>query len=75
MKEVAAVKGPCSSPVTVLEIRQTIKKLKNKKSAGYDQISNYMIKLLPPAYLEGLATCFNKWLEEGTFPDCWKIAR
>lgn len=31
-----------------------IYKLKNKKSSGYEQVSNYMIKIFPPAYKQRL---------------------
>ena len=49
--------------------------MKNKKSSGYDQISNYMIKLLPPGYVHCLLKCFNDWLQEGRYPNFWKIAK
>ncbi|CAF3332049.1 unnamed protein product [Rotaria socialis] len=61
--------------VTSSEVTKIIKKLKNKKSAGYDQISNYIIKLLPPAYIDCLVKCFNVWLSEGRYPDFWKLAK
>ncbi|CAF4586260.1 unnamed protein product, partial [Rotaria socialis] len=57
------------------EVTKIIKKLKNKKSSGYDQISNYIIKLLPPAYIDCLVKCFNVWLSEGRYPDFWKLAK
>ena len=57
------------------EISRLIRKMKNKKSAGYDGISNQMIKRLPPVYIECLVKCFNGWLRECRFPDCWKKAR
>ncbi|CAM4765951.1 unnamed protein product [Rotaria magnacalcarata] len=61
--------------VTSSEVTKIIKKLKNKKSSGYDQISNYIIKLLPPAYIDCLVKCFNVWLSEGRYPDFWKLAK
>ncbi|CAF3305542.1 unnamed protein product [Rotaria socialis] len=61
--------------VTSSEITKIIKKLKNEKSLGYDQISNYIIKLLPPAYIDCLVRCFNVWLSEGRYPDFWKLAK
>ena len=36
---------------TVLEVTRAIKKMKGKKSSGFDQISNSMIKLLSPTYI------------------------
>ena len=62
-------------PTNILEIKRLIKELKPKKSAGVDNISNFIIKTLPPAYLESLCSCFNEWLKEGKFPDDWKTAK
>ena len=57
------------------EIRRLIRTLKPKKSTGFDQISNFMIKRLPPSYIECLANCFNHWLNECKYPDEWKLAK
>ncbi len=57
------------------EIIKIISKMKKKKSSGLDQVSNFIIKLLPPSYIENLTICFNYWLKEGRFPDCWKISK
>lgn len=54
---------------SIQEIRRLIQSLKTKKSAGFDQISNFMIKRLSPSYIECLAKCFNQWLNE------WKLAK
>ncbi|CAF0993425.1 unnamed protein product, partial [Adineta ricciae] len=62
-------------PITQIEIKRLINKLKNKKSAGYDEISNHMIKLLPPGYIQCLTSCFNMWIEECRFPEVWKTAK
>ena len=43
------------------EINLLIKMLKPKKSAGFDLISNFMIKKLPLVYIDCLAKCFNVW--------------
>ena len=56
-------------PTSAFEIQKCIKKLKPKKSLGFDQISNYMIKLLPSSYVACLANCFNEWLREGRFQE------
>ncbi len=42
------------------EIRRLIRSLKPKKSVGFDEISNFMIKKLPTSYIECLVVCFNK---------------
>ncbi|CAM4981949.1 unnamed protein product [Rotaria socialis] len=57
------------------EITRIIKTLKPKKSAGFDSVSNFIIKKLPPSYIECLANCFNTWLNECRYPDDWKIAK
>ena len=57
------------------EITRLIRSLKPKKSAGVDQISNFMIKKLPPGYIDCLVKCFNEWLSKGTYPEDWKIAK
>ncbi len=44
-------------------------------SSGLDQVSNQMIKLLPPLYIECLVNCFNVWLKECRYPDFWKTAK
>ena len=57
------------------EIRRIIQALKPKKSAGFDQISNFIIKKLPMSYIECLVVCFNQWLKECRYPEEWKLAR
>ncbi|CAF3391163.1 unnamed protein product [Rotaria socialis] len=57
------------------EITRIIKTLKSKKSAGFDSVSNFIVKKFPPSYIECLANCFNTWLNECHYPDDWKIAK
>jgi len=57
------------------EINRLIKTLKPKKSAGYDLVSNFMIKKLPLSYIDCLAKCFNVWLCECRYPNEWKLAK
>lgn len=57
------------------EITRLIKTLKPKKSAGFDLVSNFIIRKLPPSYIECLTNCFNTWLNECRYPDDWKIAK
>lgn len=49
--------------------------MKGKKSSGLDRISNFIIKLLLPTYIEGLVNCFNAWLYEMRYPDFWKTSK
>jgi len=62
-------------PTSVFEMKKLVKELKPKKSSGVDNISNFIIKKLPPAYLESFCFCFNEWLKEGFFPEDWKISK
>jgi hypothetical protein len=57
------------------EIKRLIRSLKPKKSAGFDQISNFMIKKLPLSYIDCLVNCFNEWLANCRYSAEWKIAR
>jgi len=58
-----------------LEIKRHISKLKPKKSSGFDAVSNFMIKRIPPSYINCLVKCFNAWLSEYRYPDVWKLAK
>jgi hypothetical protein len=60
---------------SVTEVTKLIKKMKGKKSSGHDQISNLIVKLLPPSYIESLINCFNFWLNDCKYPDFWKAAK
>jgi hypothetical protein len=44
---------------SVFEIKRHISKLKPKKSSGFDAVSNFMIKRIPPSYINCLVKCFN----------------
>ncbi|CAF3510010.1 unnamed protein product [Rotaria socialis] len=59
----------------IAEIKKHLSKLKPKKSCGFDAVSNYMIKRIPPGYISCLANCFNTWLKEYRYPDVWKLAK
>ena len=62
------------NPTNELEIEKIIKKLPNKKSSGHDNIDNVLLKELSPGLLRVLTTVFNESLQEGTFPDIFKLA-
>ena len=59
----------------ITEIRRHISKLKPKKSTGYDEVSNFIIKKISPDYISCLVNCFNTWLSEYRYPQCWKLAK
>ena len=56
------------NPTNEFEVDKLIKSLPNKKSVGYDQINNVLLKELRLVKVEPLTIIFNKSLLEGTFP-------
>ena len=61
------------NPFTESEIRNGIKKLKNKKAAGTDRIRNEMLKSGGLLLMTSLKRLFNLILDAGMFPDCWSM--
>ena len=59
------------SPVAKIEIARLIENLTNKSSSGYDSM---MLKTIKNTILEPLSLLFNQSLEEGTFPEIFKLA-
>ena len=55
------------------EIFECISKLENKKSSGYDCISNSVLKSTNQAISPYLEILFNCCIYHGTFPDVFKI--
>ena len=56
------------------EIGRLIDKLPNKKSSGYDQIDNILLKSIRNEIAVPLSKIFNKSLSQGIFPMCMKLA-
>ena len=61
-------------PTSITEILTLIRKLPNKGSSGYDNISNLLLKSLADQITVPLEIIFNKSLEEGLFPTKMKQA-
>ena len=59
---------------TPSEIHKLIRTLPNKRSSGYDNVNNILLKDLSSELLIPLSIIFNKSLCEGTFPDKMKLA-
>ena len=59
------------SPIDVTEIAHLISKLDNKKSCGYDLVSNSILKASHSAILPYLALLFNQCILEGVFSRCF----
>lgn len=56
------------------QLKDMLKRLKNKKSSGFDQIPNAVIRKLTPAALRVLCILFNNCLNISYFPEGWKLA-
>ena len=57
------------------EVYKLIKKLKIKKSSGFDELSAKFINLCAPYISEPLANIFNCSIINGDYPELLKIAR
>lgn len=68
IQEIQTFTNPC-------EIDSIIKQLRPKKSSGFDNISNYLIKKLPPIFSIKFAIIVNNCLNLGYFPNNWKCAK
>lgn len=61
-------------PVTAPEIQQIIDSLPPKKSSGWDNINNKILKILPNSAITYLCLIYNAILTHGHFPRVWKLA-
>ena len=57
------------------DIKSAIRSLKNKNSSSFDQVSNKMVKLLPPNYYSLLTRAYNVLFSHAFWGVEWKIAR
>jgi hypothetical protein len=57
------------------EVKKVTKVLKNKLSAGIDEIPDYVVKQCIQLLKKPLANIYNASLESGIFPDQLKIAK
>ena len=62
-------------PTDENELDDIISKMDNKKSCGYDMLSNKILKSTKFTILPYIASLFNICMTEGTFPDAYKIAQ
>lgn len=60
--------------ITIREIKDVIKGLKNNKAHGDDLIANEILKCGAPVMLPAMAKLFNLILESGVFPTSWNRA-
>ena len=61
-------------PTTATKIERFISKLPNKKSSSHDNIDNILLKEISTNILGVLSLLFNESLQEGAFPDIFKLA-
>lgn len=59
--------------ITLDELEQAIKKLKNDKSPGFDNIINEFLKLNTPLFKNTLLSIFNVLFKQGYFPKAWSV--
>ena len=68
----------CSSSdlrFSVSEMQTVIRRLKNKKSTGFDLVSNKMIKALPSSFASTLVEGYNRLFSAAHWCQAWKQAR
>lgn len=61
--------------ITVLEVSETVRAMKNGKACGGDAIPNEALKAANDGMADRLARLYTKCVEQGYFPNIWKIAK
>ncbi|KAI5721369.1 hypothetical protein M8J77_019893 [Diaphorina citri] len=61
--------------ITLCELQNAIKSLKNKKAAGLDQVFNEHVKETFDYFQEWWLIYMNNLLNTGTIPTCWRTAK
>ena len=62
-------------PIVEMDIIKIIEKFKQNKSAGYDNIGNFVLKKVSSEIAKPLTMIFNLSLSTGVVPDKLKIAK
>ena len=63
------------APVMAQEISRELKSLHAKKSPGPDNLSPKIVKTCSDQFTTPLIMLFNKSIQNGKFPDWWKLAK
>ena len=77
-KQYLQTPSPCScifSKITENEVLKIIDEMENKSSAGYDCISNKMLKYIRNEISEPLTLIINQMIESGVFPSGLKTSK
>ena len=61
------------SDFTITELEKAIKKLKNEKSPGFDNILNEFLKINTSLFKNTLLSIFNTLFSKGYFPKVWSV--
>ena len=68
MNEIYNCDTLCLYNTNIMELKETINEIKNKKSSGLDEISIKIFENLPDSALEVLVSIINESFETGLFP-------
>lgn len=61
--------------VSPIHIQEYLKDINSKKSAGDDEVSNYVLKKSSDLAIDYLTIIFNNCINNGYFPNKWKIGK
>ena len=59
----------------IKKLKFILAKLRNKKSASFDNIPNVVLKKIPEELIGAYTILFNNLLNNGHFPEMWKTAK
>ena len=62
-------------PLTEYKLCKIVSRLEAKRSSGYDDISNFLLKHIIHTIKSPFCLLINKSIKDGIFPDCMKIAK
>ena len=62
-------------PMTIHDVGKCISEMSNKKSAGVDNVSSFLLKLSLPYIVEPLTYVYNRCIETNIFPHALKVAK
>uniref|UniRef100_A0A1Y1KS26 Reverse transcriptase domain-containing protein n=1 Tax=Photinus pyralis TaxID=7054 RepID=A0A1Y1KS26_PHOPY len=74
---VSCTNAPCIHlpQITDIMVNEALAKLKDKQTAGYDEIPCFLVKDCRPILISPLCTIFNLALRSQHFPSIWSIAK